>query len=143
MKVPASSGKNSPYWIDGGNASLFFLFWLDLPEFVSDSESEKSYGSPQSIGVLVSCKSRTMSSFWRLTSLASSYPTFEIACANFSSAFQQLSLSEEAFSSANLRSSVRLLWWSLYHSTFLSDSEEALDNYLELPYLCSKIMVPM
>ena len=31
-KVPALSGKNLPYWTDGGNASLFFLFWLDLLE---------------------------------------------------------------------------------------------------------------
>ena len=44
--VLASSGKNHPYLIDGENASLFFLFQLDLPEVVSDSESEKTYGSP-------------------------------------------------------------------------------------------------
>ena len=34
----------------------------------------------------------------------------------------------ETFSSANLTSSVRLSWSSLYHSTFLSDSEDALSS---------------
>ena len=88
--VPASSGKNPPCWMEGGNASLF-LFWLDLPEVASDSESEKSYRSPQSIGVHLSCFCRTMSSFWKLASLASSSAIFELACANFLSAFWQQS----------------------------------------------------
>ena len=58
-------------------------------------------------------------------SLASSSVIFELACANFSSAFQQQSHSAEAFFSANLTSSIRLSWQLLYHSTFLSDSEDA------------------
>ena len=87
--IPASPGKNPPYWMEGGNASLFFLFWLDLPEVASDSKSEKSYGSPQSIGVHLSCFCRTMSSFWKLASLASSSAILELAGANFISAFQQ------------------------------------------------------
>ena len=85
--VLALSGKKPPYCMDGGNTSLFFLFQLDLPEVGSDSESEKSYGSPQLIGVLLSCFCRIMSSFWRLMSLASSASIFELACANLSSAF--------------------------------------------------------
>ena len=52
--VPVSSGKKPPYCMEGGNAPLFFLFWLDLPEIVSDSESERSNGLPQSIGVHLS-----------------------------------------------------------------------------------------
>ena len=67
---------------------------------------------------------RTASSLWRPTILASSSVIFELACANFSSAFQQQSHLVEAFSSSNLTSSVRLSWWSLYHSTFLLDSED-------------------
>ena len=86
--VPASSGKKPPYWTDGGTAWLFFLLQLDLPEVGSDSESEKSYGLPQSIGVCLSCFCRTASSIKKLMSLASSPVILELACTNFSSAFQ-------------------------------------------------------
>ena len=104
--------------MEGGKAWPFFLFWLDLPDVASDSESEKLNESPQSIGVLLSCFCRTVSSLWRPMSLASSSVTLELACTNFSSAFWQWSRLAEAFSSANLTLSVRLLWRSLYYSTF-------------------------
>ena len=64
----------------GGKAWPFFIFWLDLPDVASDSESERSNRSPWSIGVLLSCFCRTASSLWRLTSLASSSVIFELAC---------------------------------------------------------------
>ena len=108
-----------------GNAWPFFHFWLNLPEVGSESEPKKSYGSSQVIGVLLSCICRTVSSCWSSVSLASSSVILELACANFSSAFQQQSHSVEALFSAILMLLVRLLWWSLYHSTLLSDSEDA------------------
>ena len=111
--------------MDGGKAWPFFLFWLDLPEVTSDSESENSNKSPQLIGVLLSCICRTVSSLWRPMSLASSKVILELAYTNFWSAFQQRSFSAAAFSSANLTSSIRLLWQLLYYSTFLSDSRYA------------------
>ena len=114
--------------MEGGKAWPLFLFWLDLLDIVSDSESEKSNKSPWLIGVLLSCFCSTASSLWRPTSLASSSVIFELACTNFSSAFQQWSCSVEAFSSANLTLCVRFSWWSLYHSTFLLDSEDALSS---------------
>ena len=81
--ILVSSGKKLPYCMEGGNASLFFLCWLDLLEVVSDSESEKLNGLPQSISVHLSCFCRTVSSFWKLMSLASSSAIFVLACANF------------------------------------------------------------
>ena len=75
--IPASSGKKPPYWIEGGNASLFFLFWLELSEVASDSESEKLNGLPQSIGVCLSCFCQIVTSFWKLVSFASSSIIFE------------------------------------------------------------------
>ena len=110
---------------EGGKAWPFFLFQMDLPDVASDSESEKLNELPQLIGVLLSCFCRTASSLWRPASLASSSVILELACTNFLSAFQQQSRSAEAFSSTNLTLSIRLLWQSLYHSTFLSDSEDA------------------
>ena len=109
----------------GGNAWPFFLFRIDQPEVGSESEPKKPYGSSRATGVLWFCICRTVSSCWSSVSLASSSMISELACANFSSAFQQQSFSAEAFSSANLMSSVRLLWQLLYHSTLLSDSEDA------------------
>ena len=109
----------------GVNAWPFFLFWLDWPEVGSESEPKKLYGSPQTIGVLLSCICRTVSSCWSSASLASSYVILELACANFSSAFQQQFHSTEALFSTILMLSVRLSWQSLYHSTFLSDTEDA------------------
>ena len=53
----------------------------------SDSESEKLNKLPQSIGVLLSCFCRRVSSFWRPMSLASSSVILKLACTNFSSAF--------------------------------------------------------
>ena len=51
----------------GGNASLFFLFWLDRLEVVSDSESERLNGLPQLIGVHLSCFCRTVvTDYYRL-----------------------------------------------------------------------------
>ena len=108
-----------------GNTWPFFLFWLNWPEVGSESEPKKPYGSSWVIGVLLSCICRTVSSGCSSASLASSSVIFELACTNFSSAFQWWSHSAEALFSAILTSSVRLLWWSLYHSTFLSDSEDA------------------
>ena len=110
------------------NAWPFFLFQLDQPEVGSESEPEKLYGSPQAIGILSSCVCRTVSSCWSSASLASSSVILELACANFLSAFQQWSHSAEALFSAILMSLVRLLWQSLYHSTFLSDTENALSS---------------
>ena len=109
----------------GGNAWPFFCFQLNLPEVGSESEPEKSYGSSRVIGILLSCVCRAASSCWSSVSLASSSVIFELACANFSSAFQWWSHSAEALFSPILTLSVRLLWWSLYHLTFLSDSEDA------------------
>ena len=120
--------EEAPVFEQRGKAWPFFLFWLDLPDVASDSESEGSNRSPQSISILLSCKSRTASSIWRLASLASSSVIVELACTNFSSAFQQQSHLAEAFSSANLTLSVRLSWQLLYHSTFLLDSEDALSS---------------
>ena len=108
-----------------GNAWPFFHFQLNQPEVGSESEPEKSYGSSWAIGVLLSCICRAVSSCWSSASLASSSVIFELACANFSSAFWQQSHSVEALFSAILMSSVRLSWRSLYHLTFLSDSEDA------------------
>ena len=108
-----------------GNTWPFFLFWLNWPEVGSESEPKKPYGSSWVIGVLLSCICRTVSSGCSSVSLASSSVIFELACTNFSSAFQWWSHSVEALFSAILTSSVRLLWWSLYHSTFLSNSEDA------------------
>ena len=62
--------------------------------------------------------------------LASSSVIFELACTNFSSAFWQQSHSAEAFSSTNLT----LLWQSLYHSTFLSDSEHASSSIWQIMF---------
>ena len=109
----------------GGNAWPFFLFQLDQPEVGSESEPEKSYRSSRMIGILLSCICKTASSCWSAMSLASSSVIFELACANFLSAFQWWSHSVEALFSASLTSSVRLSWQLLYHSTFLSDSEDA------------------
>ena len=111
-----------------GNAWPFFLFWLNQPEVGSESEPKKLYRLPQAIGILLSCICRTVSSCWSSASLASSSVTFELACANFSSAFQQQSCSAEALFSTILTSLVRLLWRSLYHSTFSSDTEDALSS---------------
>ena len=111
--------------MDGGKAWPFFCFQLNQPEVGSESEPKNLYRSPQLIGVLLSCFCRTLSSLWRSTSLASSSVIFELACANFLSAFWWWSHLAEAFSFANLMSSLRLLWQLLYHSTFLSDSEDA------------------
>ena len=107
------------------NAWPFFLFWLDQPEVGSESEPEKSYRSPQTIGILLSCVCRTVSSCWSSTSLASSSVILGLACTNFLSAFRQQSHSMEALFSAILTVSVRLSWQLLYHSTFLSDKEDA------------------
>ena len=104
--------------MDGGKAWPFFCFQLNQPKVGSESEPENSYGSSQAIGVFLSCFCRTLSSLWRFVSLASSSVTFELACTNVSSAFQQQSHSAEAFSSPNLTLSVRLSWQLLYHSTF-------------------------
>ena len=112
----------------GGNGWPFFLFWLNQPEVGSVSEPKKPYGSSQAIGILLSCICRTVSSCCSSASLASSSVIFELACANFSSAFQWQSHSTEALFSAILTLLVRLLWQSLYHSTFLSDSEDALSS---------------
>ena len=71
------------------------------------------------------CVCRTVSSCWSSVSLASSSVILELACTNFSSAFQQWSCSAEALFSAILMLLVRLLWQSLYHLTFLSDTEDA------------------
>ena len=109
----------------GGNAWPFFLFQLNQPEVGSESEPENPYWSSWTIGVLLSCICRTVSSCWSSVSLASSSVIFELACANFSSAFWRRSHSAEALFSAFLTSSVRLSGRSLYHSTFLSDSEDA------------------
>ena len=106
-----------------GNTWPFFLFWLDQPEVGSESEPEKSYGSPQTIGILLSCVCRTAGSC--CSSAMSSSVTLELACTNFSFAFRQWSHSVEAWFSAILMSLVRLSWRLLYHSTFLSDSEDA------------------
>ena len=111
--------------MDRGKAWPFFLFQLDQPEVGSESEPENLYRLSQMISGLLSCFCRTVSSLWSSASLASSSVIFELACANFSSAFWQWSHFMEAFSSANLTLSVRLSWWSLYHSTFLSNSEDA------------------
>ena len=108
-----------------GNAWPFFLFWLDQPEVGSESEPKKPYWSSWTIGVLLSCICRTASSCWSSMSLASSSVISELACANFSSAFQRWSHSMEALFSTILTSSVRLSWRLLYHSTFLSNSEDA------------------
>ena len=117
----------------GGNAWPFFLFWLDRPEGGSESEPKNPYGSSRLIGVCLSCKCRTVSSCWSSASLASSSVIFELACANFSSAFRQQSHSAEALFSTILTLSVRLSWQSLYHSTFLSDSEDASSS-MEVVY---------
>ena len=109
----------------GGNVWPFFLFRLDQPEVGSESEPKKSYRSSQTIGILLSCVCRTVSSCWSSVSLASSSVSLELACTNFSSAFWQWSHSTEALFSAILMSSVRLSWWSLYHSTFLFNTEDA------------------
>ena len=114
--------------MDGGKAWPFFCFWLDWPEVGSESEPENVYGSSQMISVCLSCICRTVSPFWRPASLASSSSIHKLACANFLSAFRQWSLSAKTLFSAILTSSVRLLWWSLYHLTFLSDSEDALSS---------------
>ena len=111
-----------------GNTWPFFPFWLNRPEVSSESEPKKPYGSSQAIGVHLSCIRRTVSSCWSSASLVSSSVIFELACTNFLSAFQQQSHSAEALFSAILTSSVRLSWRSLYHSTFLSDSEDALSS---------------
>ena len=107
------------------NTWPFFPFWLDQPEVSSESEPEKPYRSPWTIGVLLSCICRTVSSCWSSASLASSSLILELAYTNFSSAFWWWSHSTEALFSAILPSSVRLSWWLLYHSTFLSDTEDA------------------
>ena len=65
---------------------------------------------------------------WRSMSLASSSLIFELACANFSSAFWWQSCLVEAFSSANLMSSVRLLWQLLYYSTFFYPTQRMLHS---------------
>ena len=109
----------------GRNTWPFFFFQLNLPEVGSESEPKKPYGSSQVIGVILSCICRTVSSCCSSTSLASSSVIFELACTNFSSAFQQQSHSVEALFSVILTLLVRLLWQSLYHSTFLSNSEDA------------------
>ena len=109
----------------GGKAWPFFCFWLDLPEMGSESEPKKLYRSSQTIGVLLSCVCRTASSCWSSASLASSSVILELACTNFLSAFRRWSHSMEALFSTILTASVRLPWQSLYHSTFLSDSEDA------------------
>ena len=109
----------------GRNPWPFFLFWLDQPEVGSESEPKKPYGSSQTIGIILSCICRTASSCCSSASLASSSVILELACANFSSAFQQQSHSMEALFSAILTLLVRLSWQSLYHSTFLSNSEDA------------------
>ena len=108
-----------------GNAWPFFHFQLDQPEVGSESEPEKSYGLSRAIGILLSCVCRAASSCWSSVSLASSSVVFELSCANFLSAFWQQSHSVEALFSAILMLLVRLLWRSLYHLTFLSDSEDA------------------
>ena len=109
----------------GRNTWPFFLFWLNQPEVGSESEPEKLYGSSQATGVLLSCICRTVSPCCSSVSLASSSMIFELACANFLSAFQWQSHSAEALFSAILTLSVRLSWQSLYHSTFLSDTVDA------------------
>ena len=114
--------------MDGGKPWPFFHFRLNWPEVGSESEPKNSYGSSQTIRVFMSCICRTESSFRRPASLASSSSIHKLACANFSSAFQQRSLSAEGLFSAILTSSVRLSWWLLYHLTFLSDSEDALSS---------------
>ena len=108
-----------------GNAWPFFLFWLEQLEVGSESEPKNPYGLSWTIGVPLSCIHRAVSSCWSSASLVSSSVIFELACANFSSAFRQQSHSAEALFSAILTSSVKLSWQSLYHSTFLSDSEDA------------------
>ena len=109
----------------GRNAWPFFLFWLDQPEVGSESEPENPYGSSRAISSCLSYICRTVSSCWSSVSLASSSIILELACANFLSAFWQQSHSTEALFSTILTSLVRLSCWSLYHSTFLSDSEDA------------------
>ena len=108
-----------------GNAWPFFLFRLKQPEVGSESEPENPYGLSQTISILLSCIHRAVSSCWSSVSLVSSSVIFELACANFSSAFWWWSHSAEALFSAILMSSVKLSWRSLYHSTFLSHSEDA------------------
>ena len=68
--------------MEGGKVWPFFFFQLDLREVASDSESEKSNELPWSMGVLLSCKSRTKSSLWRPMSLASSSVTFHLPFSN-------------------------------------------------------------
>ena len=118
----------------GGNAWPFFLFWLDQPEVGSESEPEKPYGSSRTIGILLSCICKTASSCWSSTSLASSSVILELAWANFSSAFWQRSHSMEALFSAILMSLVRLSWWLLYNSIFLSDSEDASSSIWQIMF---------
>ena len=103
----------------------FFLFQLDQPEVGSESEPENLYGSSWATSIHLSCICRTVGSCWSSTSLASSLVILELACTYFSSAFQQRSRSMEALFSTILTSLVRLLWWSLYHLTFLSDTKDA------------------
>ena len=79
-----------------GNALPFFLFWLKWPEVGSESEPKNLYWSSWTISGLLSCIHRTVSSCWSSVSLASSSVIFELACANFSSAFQQWSHCMEA-----------------------------------------------
>ena len=128
--TPVTEMEGSPFphgrviLMAGGKAWPFFLFWLDLLEVASDSESEKLNELPQSIRVLLSCFCRTASSFWRPVSLASSSVIHKLACANFLSTFWWWSHSVEAFSSTSLTLSVKLLWWSLSYLTFLLDSED-------------------
>ena len=87
--ILASLRKKPPLLMAGGNAWLFFLFWLDQPEVGSESEPKKLYGSSQVIGVLLSCVCRRARSCWSSVSLASSSVILKLACTNFSSAFQQ------------------------------------------------------
>ena len=109
------------------NAWPFFLFQLNWPEVGSEPEPEKPYGSSRATGVLLSCICRTVSSCCSSASLASSSMIFELAWANFLSAFRQL------FSTI-LTLSVRLSWWSLYHSTFLSNSEDASSSIRQMMF---------
>ena len=61
--VLATSGKKPPLLNEWGKAWPFFLFQLDLLDVASDSESDRSNGSPWSIGVLLSCFFRTVNPF--------------------------------------------------------------------------------
>ena len=108
-----------------GNAWPFFLFQLNWPEVGSESEPKKLYQLIWTIGVLLSYICRTVSSCWSSASLASSSAILELPCTNFLFAFWWWSHSMEAAFSTILMLSVRLLWQSLYHSTFLSNSEDA------------------